>query len=370
MLVMSGWWLVLGFGIAGLVHVFLPVAFVERQLAGRGLLPIVKAALIGAPIPLCSCSVIPTAAALRARGVSPGASAAFAVSTPEVDAPTVSLTWGLLGPWMAIARPLAAIATAIATGAAVQAFAGNRPTGAGAPKPKCCCSSGTKQPEPVAAPASTGKSCCGGKGGAAQVTMTVGESDRTPGLVDRIARAVTHGFLVLPRSLAPLMLVGLGLAAIAGVVINQQWLASVGDTPLAYVVAAGMGIPLYICSASSTPFAAALVAAGLGPGPALVLLLTGPATNTATILWAARDLGVRAAIIYVLGIAIFGIAAGVALDALLRAANVTITPAGAPTLDHTGPLLGGIVLSIILGIGLMSRLSSSLLHTKPEPARA
>lgn len=367
MLVVSGWWLVLGFGIAGLVHVFLPVRFVERQLGGRGLLPIIKAALIGAPIPLCSCSVIPTAAALRARGVSPGATTAFAISTPEVDAPTVSLTWGLLGPWMALARPLSAIITAVATGAAVQAIGGKRAPAAEAPKPSCCCSGGAEKAEPVVRTETAVKSCCVC---GAKVAMTIGESDRGPTLMDRVARAVMHGFVVLPRSLAPLMLVGLVLAAVAGVVINQHWLASVGNTPIAYAVAAGMGIPLYICSASSTPFAAALVASGLGPGPALVLLLTGPATNTATILWAARDLGVRAAIIYVLGIAIFGIAAGVGLDVLLRASGAAITPIVAPATEHAGPMMGGVVLSVILGLGLFSRLSTFVFPTKAEPARA
>jgi fucose 4-O-acetylase-like acetyltransferase len=76
-----------------------------------------------------------------------------------------------------------------------------------------------------------------------------------------------------------------------------------------------VGIPLYICATSSTPLAWSLVAAGLSPGAALVMLLSGPATNAATMSWLIKDLGVRALVIYLTVIAVIALGAGILFDA-------------------------------------------------------
>ena len=56
------------FAIAGVIRVWLPQRLLKRLLGGRGLGPVSRAAVIGAPMPLCSCSVIPTVASLRRSG--------------------------------------------------------------------------------------------------------------------------------------------------------------------------------------------------------------------------------------------------------------------------------------------------------------
>ena len=61
-------YILLGFLIAGLLHVFVKPSAMSRHLAGGGLKPVVKAALFGIPLPLCSCGVLPTAVALRRQG--------------------------------------------------------------------------------------------------------------------------------------------------------------------------------------------------------------------------------------------------------------------------------------------------------------
>jgi len=98
----SGWFLVLGFFLAGLVHAFVPMSLIRRHLSSTttsgSLSAILKGAVVGAPLPLCSCSVIPAAAGLRRAGASKGATASFAVATPETGVDSISITYALLGP--------------------------------------------------------------------------------------------------------------------------------------------------------------------------------------------------------------------------------------------------------------------------------
>ena len=51
-------WLVLGLVIGGLIKALVPTSFLNKHLSGNGFLSVSKAALFGAPLPLCSCGVI------------------------------------------------------------------------------------------------------------------------------------------------------------------------------------------------------------------------------------------------------------------------------------------------------------------------
>jgi uncharacterized membrane protein YraQ (UPF0718 family) len=116
---LSAPWLMLGLLIAGLLNVYLPANFLNRHLGKEGLWTTIKAAFIGAPMPLCSCGVIPAAIGLRRAGASKSATTAFLVSTPETGVDSVSVSYVLLGPFMAIIRPIAAVCSAIAAGVLV-----------------------------------------------------------------------------------------------------------------------------------------------------------------------------------------------------------------------------------------------------------
>jgi uncharacterized membrane protein YraQ (UPF0718 family) len=109
-------WLLLGLIIAGLLKMFVPMEWIHNQLGGHGFKSTVKAALIGAPLPLCSCGVIPAAVGLRRSGASKAATTSFLVSTPETGVDSITVSYILLGPFMAIVRPIAAITSAIFAG--------------------------------------------------------------------------------------------------------------------------------------------------------------------------------------------------------------------------------------------------------------
>ncbi len=112
-------YLLLGLFAAGLVSLVLKRARLARKLAGNDLKSVLWAALFGAPLSLCSCSVVPVAVSLRRSGASKGATSAFAISTPETGLDSLVVSFVLLDPLLAIARPIGAIVSAVASGVAV-----------------------------------------------------------------------------------------------------------------------------------------------------------------------------------------------------------------------------------------------------------
>ena len=106
-------YLLFGFAIAGVLSVFVSQAFVQRHLGGRGLWPVIKAAMFGVPLPLCSCSVIPVSMSLYNNGASKAATVAFLLSTPQTGVDSILVTLGLLGPVFAVLRPIMALVTGV-----------------------------------------------------------------------------------------------------------------------------------------------------------------------------------------------------------------------------------------------------------------
>jgi len=174
-------------------------------------------------------------------------------------------------------------------------------------------------------------------------------------------RAFRHGFVTMPVDLAPWLVVGLVLAGLISAAVPEDWIAQhVGTGILPMLVMLLVGIPLYICATSSTPLAFSLVAAGLSPGAALVLLLAGPATNVATISWSLKDLGLRATVIYVVTIAVMSLACGVAFDAffsgMITLASETMLHERADNSLFRG---GAVSLFLLLGVALALRVSEA-----------
>ena len=149
----SGPYLLVGFAIAGFLAVFVPTRWVARRLGGDDARSVATAALIGVPVPLCSCSVIPTATQLRRSGASRGATTSFLISTPETGVDSIGATWALMDPLMTVVRPVAAFITAFSSGIAVNLLGGEGP---GAAEPGIAPPSSEADGEVDAA----GGSCC------------------------------------------------------------------------------------------------------------------------------------------------------------------------------------------------------------------
>ena len=308
----SVWWILaeaapfvlFGFLAAGLLRGLLPEDLVSRHLGGQSVVSVLKASLLGIPLPLCSCGVIPAAVDLRRQGAGRGASAAFMVSTPESGLDSIAITWALLDPVMTVVRPLAAFLTATVTGLAINLL----PEHKTAPGPA------------VPSAASVPHDC--GCADACPVEPVVPEH---PSRSSRMAAGIAYAFGDLLGDIGGWLLLGIALAGLIGHLLPAGFFERYtgGEFPTLLLMLL-MGVPLYICATASTPVAAAMVVKGLSPGAALVFLLAGPATNAATIAVVARHWGRREAAVYVASIAVCSLALGVLVDRLYIVAGLDI----------------------------------------------
>jgi len=310
-------YLLFGFLVAGVLSVAVSPERVERHLGGRGIWPVVKAAAFGVPLPLCSCGVIPVSASLRRHGASRGATVAFLIATPQDGVDSVAVTFSLLGGAFAIFRLAVALVTGI-VGGAVVAFSG--------------------ADEQASGDETCREACCA-PGGA-------------PG--GRLRRIFSYGFLTLPRDIGRALVVGLLVAALIGAVVPKDFFAGVlGGGVLAMLVMMALGVPVYVCATASVPIAAALVAKGASPGAALVFLMTGPASNAATIATVWKVMGRRTAVIYLATVALGALAAGLAMDYVFEVRGIAVGAAAPWMLPAWLKSAAAVALLGVLGVALV-----------------
>ncbi|MDU0353797.1 SO_0444 family Cu/Zn efflux transporter [Paraglaciecola aquimarina] len=276
--------LLLGMLMAGVINQLVPKTWIDKTLGSNK--SVTTAALIGAPLPLCSCSVIPVAMGIRRSGASKASTASFLVATPETGVDSIGVTYALMGPIMAIVRPIAAIFSAIVTGLLIAVF-------------------GQEQDSTphLAKPASV-KSCCSKSKPQAKT------------LPEKIKTAVVFGYGQLLRDFMVWFLIGVFFAALITTYVPDDFLAQYAQGVFAMLVAVVISIPMYICATASTPIAVGLLMSGISPGAALVFMLTGPATNIATLMIIKNELGKRELALYLVGIVSSAILCGVVLDYL------------------------------------------------------
>lgn len=298
-------WLLLGLLIAGIMHELIPMGLLEKHMGSRRFSAVIKAAFIGAPLPLCSCGVIPAALGLRRSGASKPATVSFLIATPETGVDSVSVSYALLGPLYAIVRPIAAIFSALYAGILVKFFTEETPVAA-APEVKSCCAS--KTPEPKAE-----SSCCSGQKAAPS----------KPSVTDKIATIWQFSSGKLLEDITKWLLIGLVLAAMIKTWIPTDFLTQWGDGFVAMLVMAIIGVPMYICATASTPIAAGFLAAGLSPGAVLVFLLAGPATNISTMGMIVKEMGRKTLFLYVFSVVTASIGLGYLLNILVDSLNLS-----------------------------------------------
>ncbi|MDE7460165.1 MAG: permease [Paramuribaculum sp.] len=287
-------YILLGFLIAGLLHEFVRPQTMSRHLSGSGWRPVVKAALLGIPLPLCSCGVLPTAVSLRRRGASRGASTSFLIATPQTGVDSIAATYSLLGLPFAIIRPIAALAGAVGGGMAVSRW-------------------GEKDEE---------------KSLAADETAFDTDEPTSGGIFRRLIAAVRYGLVDMVASVGKWLVIGLFVAALITVFVPDSLFVSLNRYPLlAMLAVVAVAVPMYVCATGSIPIALSLMLKGLSPGIAFVLLMAGPAANFASVMILSKTQGTRATIIYVASVVVTAILFGLMIDYFLPAS--WFVPSGA-----------------------------------------
>lgn len=284
-------YILFGLIVGGMLHMFLNPGTVAKHLGRGRFMSVFKSALLGIPIPLCSCGVLPAAASLKKQGANNGATTAFLISTPESGVDSMAITYALLDPLMTIARPVAAFITATVAGITENLFPGAHQ---GETQPDLSC--------PV-------DGCCDGIDCAPEIHK------HHHSFAERIRSGCEYAVVEIWGDLARWFFIGLLLAGVISASIpDTVFERYLGSGLPAMLIMLAIGIPMYICATASTPIAAALILKGVSPGAALVFLLAGPATNITSLTVLTGVLGRRATSIYLVTIAVMSVALGLALD--------------------------------------------------------
>ena len=282
--------LLLGFLLAGILHVWVPNHVYVPKISKSNFASVLWAALFGVPLPICSCGVIPTSIALRKEGASKGASVSFLISTPATGVDSILATYSLLGLPFAILRPVAAFATALVGGVFTNLATRGESENVDAQKKTVefddCdddhhCGCGDEHHE----------HCEAGD----VHHMSFGQ---------KVAETFRYGLVNMVGDVSKWLMIGLLLGALISAFVPNELFFALREYPiLCMLVVLVLAMPMYTCATGSIPLALALVAKGITPGAALVLLMAGPATSIASMLVVGKAFGKRTLAAYLFSIA-------------------------------------------------------------------
>ena len=324
-------YLFLGFTISGVLHVFFSADFIVKHLGKDNLASVVKASVLGVPIPLCSCGVIPTAFSLRKNKASKGATVSFLVSTPQTGVDSIIATYGILGPIFALFRPVVSFLTGILSGALVNVFGSNDPTPTDASE--------------VSAP-----TCCHD-----QEQQSIIKEQRST-ISKKLKECFNYAYIEFMDDISLNLTVGVIIAGIISYIIPPDFFSSFqGNELLSMLLMIIAGVPLYICATSSIPVASALILKGLSPGAAFVFLAVGPATNAATMTMIWNSLGKKVFWIYLSVIVGCSTLAGLFLNSIYKFKSIDVVQ----TISHAGhSSSGSLLVNVISSVFLLLLLAS------------
>ncbi|MCX6253126.1 MAG: permease [Bacteroidia bacterium] len=328
-------YLMLGFFFAGLLHLLFPKKRVRKYMGQNNFKSIFNAALLGVPLPLCSCGVIPTGISFYKHGASKASTVSFLISTPQTGVDSIFVTYSMLGLPLAIIRPIVAFITGLFGGLV------------------------TKKIDPEKA----------------ETAIQNNENgDELPkGFFPRVKEMFRYSFIEFLQDISKWLIIGLLIAALISVVVPDDFFADkIPNDFLGMLVILIISIPVYICATASVPVAAVLMLKGLSPGAALVLLMAGPATNAATITMIGKVLGKKSLIGYLGAIITGALLSGLFIDYFLPAEWFRVSEHFSHMgYDHSGMLpvwlktASAIILSLLIINGYIQKyLNTRKMSTK------
>ncbi len=307
-------YLLFGFLVAGLLHVYVPKNFYQKYLGGNNAKSVVLSALFGIPLPLCSCGVIPTAVSLQKEGASKGATVSFLISTPQTGVDSIVATYSLMGLPFAVIRPVVAFITAIFGGFATNVLLTkdeqNQLLETDA-HDDCCCDDDCDDDECCCHHChEEHHDCCGHDHDH--------EHDHKHHEKSRLRRVLEYSFSNMIGDVGKRLVFGLVAAGLITLLVPDEFFTQFANVPIVSMLAVlVVAIPMYICATGSIPIAVALMIKGMSPGAALVMLMAGPAVNVASILVVGKAMGRKTLLIYLVSIIVGALAFGFVIDTFM-----------------------------------------------------
>ncbi|HSW63194.1 MAG TPA: permease [Dissulfurispiraceae bacterium] len=323
--------LVPAFFIAGAIAVFVSQASVIKHFGARAnkLLSFTVAATSGTILAVCSCTILPLFMSIYQRGAGLGPAIAFLYSGPAINVLAIILTARILGPELGIARAIGAVAFSVVIGSIMHLLFLREERDrqeaddfdmAAMPesRPLWQTISYFAAMIGVLVFANLGKPAEGETGlwvsffslkwliaGFFLVTLLVMITVwfRKDELTEWTRQSWVLALQVLPLLLLGVLAAGflLGRVGYEGIIPSSIVASLVGGNSLfANLFASVFGAFMYFATLTEVPILQGLIGAGMGKGPALALLLSGPSLSLPSILVINRAIGLQKTVIYVL----------------------------------------------------------------------
>jgi uncharacterized membrane protein YraQ (UPF0718 family) len=306
--------LIPAFFIAGAVGVFVSQGAVMKYLGPRArkIIAYPVAATSGTILAICSCTVLPLFASIHKRGAGLGPATAFLYSGPAINLLAIILTARILGPGLGVARAVGAIVFSVVIGLLMHFLFRKE-----------------EALRQVDGP----------------VILPDDEKDR-PLWQDALYFAVMVGILVFANWGSPMpgdhglweviyaskwWLSGILLMALVAILVKwfqrdelrgpvesggglipARWIAQMvgGNSLSANLFASVIGAFMYFATLTEVPILEGLLRSGMGQGPALALLLSGPALSLPSILVIRSVMGLKKTAVFVLLVVLLSTLAG------------------------------------------------------------
>ena len=266
--------LLLGFLLSGLLSIFISKELIKKHLSNKSKYAVIKSVILGIPLPVCSCGVIPLAASIREKGASKGSTASFVTSTPQTGIDSIIITYDMIGMTFALIRVSVAFISGIITGLIVDIFKNNKND------------------------------------------YSFPENDFHDFKRSKIKDGLKYAFYNLPKSLFKPLMIGILFASLISTFIKDDYFISYNSTFTEIIFISLISIPMYICSTASVPLALSFINLGISPGAVLIFLILGPATNTITLTTLWKIIGKKETILFIGSIIINAVIFGILLNNL------------------------------------------------------
>lgn len=271
------------------------------------------AAISGCVLAVCSCTVLPLFAGIYRRGAGIGPATTFLFSAPAINIIAIVYTAQILGYRLGGARAVAAIGMSIVIGLLMAAvFTEDR-------KIVQTREVGGRQRATILFVLLVAMLISGGINyiifaGIGVITAIYAYANFSHEELTSWMREVWF----LLRSIVPMLLVGIFFAGIITELLPQEVISTYlgGNTLKSNGIAGTSGALMYFCTLMEVPIISALTKLGMGTGPALTMLLAGPALSLPNMLVITRTLGRTRGFTYIVLVMIMSIGSGLIFGTL------------------------------------------------------
>ena len=277
--------ILIGVLIAAVFKLLLPDAFIRKHLGQHNFIANIKAAILGIPLPLCSCSVIPFVSALKKSGASKSAVQTFLISTPITGADSIMATYGVFGWLFTLYRLITSVIISLIAGLLTLLLIKNEHL-----------EEDISSIDPKFKPARHIDFSVPGK----PLNISVVSAEQRKNLFQQI---LSYAFDDIFKDIARSLMVGVILGALIVTFMPANLAEYISSNQLFnYALVLAVSMPLYVCATASIPLGLSLMTAGFSPGAAFIFLTAGPATNTVTMSVVFKTLGKGSLMIYLMSV--------------------------------------------------------------------